>query len=259
MLRLLESKTAVVYGAAGAVGGAAALAFAAEGARVFLTGRRREILESIAAEIESKGGRADVGVVDALEEAAIDRHLDEVVSIAGSVDISFNAVGFDEVQGVALVDLGLEDFLLPIVNWSQTVFLTSRAAAKRMARVGSGVILTVKPAAEGTALASGFGVASAAVDSISRTLASEVGGSGVRVMILQANALPESPTLQASFEKYAAGLGISTQEALAEFARGTILKRLPRLSEFGAVAAFVASDRSSALTGSVIKIDCGSV
>jgi NAD(P)-dependent dehydrogenase (short-subunit alcohol dehydrogenase family) len=189
--------------------------------------------------------------VDALAEAAIERHLDQVVEEAGGVDISFNAVGFDEVQGVPLVDLSLDDFASPITSWSRTVFLTSRGAARRMIKQGSGVILTVVPAAAGTGLASGFGAACA-------TLAAEVGPYGVRVLILQPNALPESDALQASFAKYAKGLGTKPEDAITELANSTLLKRLPTLADVGNIAAFVASDKAGAMTGTVVRIDCGS-
>jgi 3-oxoacyl-[acyl-carrier protein] reductase len=258
MTGLLETRAAVIYGAGGAIGGAVAQAFAREGAQTFLTGRRPAPLETVATEIKRAGGAAHIAQVDALDEAAIEQHLDQVVEEAGHIDISFNAVGFDDVQGVPLVDLPVNDFQLPVVSWSRTVFLTSRGAARRMIKQGSGVILTVVPAAAGTGLASGFGAACASVESIARTLAAEVGPHGVRVLILQPNALPESDTLQASFAKYAKGLGTNPEEAITELANRTLLKRLPTLADVGSIAAFVASDRAGAMTGTVVKIDCGS-
>jgi 3-oxoacyl-[acyl-carrier protein] reductase len=257
MAQLLETKTAVIYGAAGAIGSAVARAFAHEGAHVHLTSDRLSSVGQIAAEIEAAGGKATAAEVDALDESAIEEHLGNIIKDGKAIDISFNAVGFDEVQGVPLIDLSLRDFAYAIDSWSRTVFLTSRAAARRMTAQGSGVILTVKPPAEGTALASGFGAAVATIESISLTLAAEVGPKGVRVLVLQPNALPESETLQQSFRKYASGLGIKAEDALVGLADTTMLKRLPTLEELSNVASFVASDRASALTGSVIKIDCG--
>jgi 3-oxoacyl-[acyl-carrier protein] reductase len=248
----------VIYGAGGAIGGAVAQAFAREGAQAFLTGRRLPPLERVATDIKRAGGTAHVAQVDALDEGAIERHLDQVVKQTGGLAITFNAVGFNEVQGVALVDLSLADFASPIANWSQTVFLTSRTGARRMIKQRSGVILTVMPPTAGTGLASGFGAACATIDSISRTLAAEVGPYGVRVLILQPNALPESEALQASFAKYAKGAGTTPEDALAEVANSTLLKRLPKLADVGNVAAFVASDKAAAMTGTVVKIDCGS-
>jgi 3-oxoacyl-[acyl-carrier protein] reductase len=258
MTGLLETRTAVIYGAGGAIGGAVAQAFAREGAHLVLTGRRLAPLEQVATKVSRAGGTARVAQVDALDEAAIEGHLDQVVEEVGGVDISFNAVGFNEVQGVPLVELSLNDFASPIASWSRTVFLTSRGAARRMIKQRSGVILTVMPAAAGTGLASGFGAACATVDSIARTLAAEVGPSGVRVLILQPNALPESDALQASFAKYAKGLGVTPEEAITELANRTLLKRLPTLADVGEIAAFVASDKAGAMTGTVVRIDCGS-
>jgi NADP-dependent 3-hydroxy acid dehydrogenase YdfG len=90
---MLQDKVAVIYGAGGAIGGAVAHAFAAEGARLFLTGRHRAPVEIVAKDIVSAGGSAEVAEVDALDEQAVDRHLRYLTGMAGRVDISFNAIG----------------------------------------------------------------------------------------------------------------------------------------------------------------------
>ena len=111
---LLKDKVAVIYGAGGAVGGAVARAFASEGATVFLTGRKPAPVEAVAEEIVSAGGSAEAAAVDALDEQAVDEHLQSVIDRAGRVDISFNAVGIPdpEIVGVPLVELDLEQFAL---------------------------------------------------------------------------------------------------------------------------------------------------
>ena len=68
----LEGKTAVVYGAAGAIGSATAKAFAREGAFVFLAGRTLKSLKSVEAQIRESGGFAQSGVVDALDERSVE-------------------------------------------------------------------------------------------------------------------------------------------------------------------------------------------
>src|SRR5215831_16188953 len=83
---LLEKKTAVIYGAGGAVGAAIARAFAREGARVFLSGRNVAKVAPIAKDIVAAHGRAEAAQVDALDEQAIERHLDSVVEKAGGID-----------------------------------------------------------------------------------------------------------------------------------------------------------------------------
>jgi len=82
MAQLLETKTAVVYGAAGAIGSAVARAFAHEGAHVHLTSDRLSSVGQIAAEIEAAGGKATAAEVDALDESAIEEHLGNIIKDA---------------------------------------------------------------------------------------------------------------------------------------------------------------------------------
>ena len=76
---MLKDKVAVLYGAGGAVGGAVARAFAPEGAKLFLTGRHLAPVEVVAKEVASAGGSAEAAEVDALDELAVDEHLQSVV------------------------------------------------------------------------------------------------------------------------------------------------------------------------------------
>src|SRR5499427_7841986 len=130
---MLKDKVAVIYGAGGAIGGAVARAFAREGAKLFLTGRRRTPVEAVAKEVLSAGGSAEAAEVNALDEQAVDKHLQFVIDKAGRVDISFNAVGIpnSKILGVPLIELDVEQFSLPITTYATSYFLTARMAAKR--------------------------------------------------------------------------------------------------------------------------------
>jgi NAD(P)-dependent dehydrogenase (short-subunit alcohol dehydrogenase family) len=88
------------------MGGAVARAFAREGARLFLTGHLTPV-EVVAREVNSDGGSAEAAEVDALDEQAIERHLQSVNDDVGRVDISFNAIGIPgtNILGVPLVEL----------------------------------------------------------------------------------------------------------------------------------------------------------
>ena len=114
---LLENKSAVIYGAAGAIGSAVARAFAREGAQVFLTGRTRPKLDAVARDICAQGGMAATATIDALDEDAVERHSELVVAQAGGIDISFNAIGVMHVQGIPLAELSLEDFRYPLTTY----------------------------------------------------------------------------------------------------------------------------------------------
>jgi enoyl-[acyl-carrier-protein] reductase (NADH) len=176
-IMLLENKNAITYGAAGSVGGAVARAFAREGAHVFLTGRNLGALDVLAKEISAAGGAAETAQVDALDADAVEAHLDAVVDKAGTVDISFNAIGIPQqgMQGIAFTELSLESFSLPITTYAQAQFLTGRAAARHMIAQRSGVVLmhTPEPARLGSPLLGGMAPAWAAMESLNRGFSGE--------------------------------------------------------------------------------------
>ena len=189
---LLESKTAVIYGAGGAIGATVARTFAREGARVFLAGRTRAKLDEVAGEIRSAGGVAETASVDALDEQAVNTYVDTVAREAGRIDISFNLISFGDVQGLPLVEMSLEDFARPISTGVRTHFLTTRAAARHMIRRGSGVILALGGTTDPVPLLGGLRATFDAIESLRRQWACELGPYGVRVVTLKTGGVPET-------------------------------------------------------------------
>jgi 3-oxoacyl-[acyl-carrier protein] reductase len=245
---LLENKNAIVYGAAGSIGGAVARAFARDGARVFLAGRTVATLEEVAADIRAHGGTAEVGQVDALDKDSVDAHAASVAAAAGSIDVSFNAVEVGNVQGVPLTEISVEDFLSPLTRLCRTNFLTATAAARHMQERGSGVIITLTASSvkETRHEMGGFSLANAGVEALTRGLAGEIGRRGVRVVGLRANFTPETYP------------GV-TVDNLAPLLRDTLLGRLPLLSELAATAVYLASDGAGAITGAMVNLTCGAI
>jgi 3-oxoacyl-[acyl-carrier protein] reductase len=135
---LLENKSAVIYGAGGAIGGAVARAFAREGARLFLAGRTLAKLDAVARDISVAGGAAETARIDALDEPSVETYIAEVAKKAGGIDVSFNAIGMEDVQGTPLIEMSLEDFSHPITVATRTQFLTAKAVAPHMIMQGSG-------------------------------------------------------------------------------------------------------------------------
>jgi NAD(P)-dependent dehydrogenase (short-subunit alcohol dehydrogenase family) len=128
------NKTAVIYRAGGAIGGAVARAFAREGATLFLTGRNQTKVDAVAKDIRASGGKADALQVDARDEQVIDQHLDVVTAKTGKVDSSFNAVGIPStlLQGVPLTELSVERSSLLTRNLSAELALHGiRVAGQR--------------------------------------------------------------------------------------------------------------------------------
>jgi NAD(P)-dependent dehydrogenase (short-subunit alcohol dehydrogenase family) len=250
---LLENKVAVIYGAGGAIGGAVARAFAREGAKVFLTGRLRA---------PATFGSAETAVVDALDEQAVDTHLQSVIDKTGRVDISFNAIGIPDtdIVGVPLTELDVEKFSLPIASYTRSYFLTARLAARRMIAKKSGVIMSVSalPARTGTPFVGGYGPAMAAKEALTRNLSAELAPQGIRVVSLRPHAIPETASIQEVFNLKAASVMTWEQWQAAQASR-THTRRLTTLEELANVAAFVASDKASGMTGTVVNLTMGSL
>ena len=260
---LLKNKVAVIYGAGGAIGGAVARAFAREGARVFLTGHHRAPLDAVAKDIVSAGGSAEAAQVDALDERAVDRHLQSVIDQAGRIDISFNAVGIPDAQivGVPLTEIDVEQFCLPITTYAKSYFLTARLAAQRMVPNKSGVIMTVTAllSRTGVPLVGGYGPAMATKEALTRSLSAELAPHGIRVVGLRPQAMPETETIKEAFEPRAKASGLTWEQWQQMLASRTHPRRLMTLSELANVAVFMASDQASGVMGTTVNLTMGSL
>ncbi|MGW5113567.1 SDR family NAD(P)-dependent oxidoreductase [Nocardia sp. NPDC004123] len=258
---LLENKNVVVYGAGGAVGSAVARGFADAGARVFLTGRNPDIVNAVAKEISAAGGAVETAVVDARDEKSVTAHLDAVVAEVGGIDVSFNAIGISPqgLQGIPLTDLSVDNFMRPITTYAQAHFVTAKSAARHMIPRGSGVIMmhTPEPARVPLPLVGGMSVGWAAMEALNRALSAEWAQHGVRSICLRTTGMVETPVIDAVFGLHADALGIPKDQFTTAVSAMTHRKRPTTLAELTAVAVFLASDRASAMTGTVANLTGG--
>jgi NAD(P)-dependent dehydrogenase (short-subunit alcohol dehydrogenase family) len=264
---LLEDKNAVIYGGGGAIGGAVARVFAREGARVFIAGRTQVKLDAVARDIAASGGRVETAQVDVLDQQAVERHAEAIAAAAGSIDIALNAVSVMHDQGTGLSDLSVEEFMRPIDGFLRTLFISSKAVAPHMGRERPGVILILSEPGSKLAVGGilGHGVSAAGKEAFSRILAAELAPRSIRVIGIRPHAVVDAPAAgsytQDLFKPFAAVAGGSVQELLedGEMAQGTLLKRLPTLDEVAETAAFLASDRAGAMTGTIANLTGGAL
>jgi len=263
-MKRLENKVAVVYGD-GAIGGAIAKAFAREGAKVFLTGRTEKKLKAIADEILSAegGGAIETAKLDALDEQAVEKHMSETVRKAGKIDISFNAIGipYKGFQDILLTELSVESFSLPITTYTQSHFITAKAAARRMVKQGHGVIVMHTP--NGSRISppfvGGLVPAWAAMEALCRSLSVECGQYGVRSVCLLTTAIPETPLINEVWEIHGKSHGITSEQFHSVMEDATHRKRLTTLEELTNAAVFAASDEGSAITGTIVNLTAGMI
>jgi 3-oxoacyl-[acyl-carrier protein] reductase len=251
---LLQGKTAVIYGGAGSIGGAAARAFGREGARVRLAGRTQTTLDDVAEEIRAAGGAAETAEVDALDEQAVDRHADAVAAEDGGIDISFNVIAHPYTHGTPLAEMDLDDFMAPVEVAARATFLTARAAARHMIPRRSGVILAFGGPGDRSAplrdyYLGGTQVAFDAIETMRRQLAVELGPHGIRFVTLETGGIPETIPE-----------GIDGRDAIVKsLEEATLLGRGATLEDVGNAAAFAASDRARTMTAATLNVSCGAL
>jgi 3-oxoacyl-[acyl-carrier protein] reductase len=193
--------------------------------------------------------------VDALDEKAINNHIEKVISNAGTVDISFNATGVPVVQNIPLVDMATEDFISPITLMMQTRFLTATAAGRVMMKQGSGIILslTATPGGIGYPYTGGFAAACCAIECFSKNLASELGVYGVRVVNMRSAGSPDSKVFKEAIDSDPKGV----EPIIRKMEEDTMLKKLPLMADIANVAVFLSSDMAGKITGVTVDVTCG--
>ena len=261
-MKKLENKIAVVYGD-GAVGAAIAKAFAREGAMVFLTGRTIAKLDAIATGILSTGGAVETAKLDALDEQAVGKHMSEIIKKAGKIDISFNAIGIPQkgIQGIPLTELAVESFSLPITTYTQSHFVTAKAAARHMVKQEHGAIVMHTPNASRISppFVGGMVPAWAAIEALCRSLSVECGQYGVRAVCLHTTGIPETPLIDEVWDIHGKSHGITFEQFHSVMEGMTHRRRLTTLEELTNAAVFVSSDEGSAITGTNLNLTAGMI
>jgi 3-oxoacyl-[acyl-carrier protein] reductase len=241
---LLERKTAIVYGAAGAIGSAVARAYAREGAAVHLVGRTQRTLDQVASLIRGDGGTVKVAQLDVLDQAAVEEHANAVAA-SGGIDICFNATSNDDVQGTPLSEISFDDFMRPVIKAVSAHLIIARAVARHMVSRDEGVILVMGGGREAIPNLGGSHVAWSALSGLCRQLASELGPRGVRVAWLLSPGSPgpnEAHLVDATSEK-----------------GGPLVGRLPTYDDVANAAVFASSDWARTMTATEINLTGGLV
>ncbi len=246
----LHGKVALITGGASGIGAATVLRFVDEGARVTIADRDIERGERLADEIGDAAMfvATDVSIEEQVAEV-VARTIDEF----GQLDCLFNNAGF----GGALGPIGqttLEDYDLTMDVLVKSVFLGMKHVADHMAERGSGSIINTASVAALDARYSPhlYSTAKAAVIALSKTVAMEMGASGVRVNAICPGGVA-TPLLagnpNASDE--------DIRRAGSGFASLTPIGRIGEPEDLAAMALFLASDESTFVTGQALVVDGG--
>jgi NAD(P)-dependent dehydrogenase (short-subunit alcohol dehydrogenase family) len=248
-MNALEDKVAIVTGASSGIGRAAALLFAKEGAAVVLGARRREPLESVAAEITRAGGRALAVAGDVSEARYAERLVEAAIEHFGGLDVALNNAGtlgpMGETPSVSEADW--DDALR--TNLSSAFFAAKYQLPAMVRRGGGSVIFTgtfVGHTAGFSGMAS-YAASKSGLIGLTQALAVEFGARGIRV-----NAL-----LPGGTDTPMGAVIANTPEALAYVRSLHALKRTASPEEIARSALYLASDAASFTTGTALLVDGG--
>ena len=250
MTLLLDGKVALITGAGRGIGAAAARLFAREGARVLLAARTASQLEAVTAEIRTAGGTADHVVCDLADPASIRAAVDRAVSLHGRLDVAFNN-GATFTPPAPLDEVTETDFdhLYAVNLKGPWLAMVAEITAIR-ATAGTGAIVNNSSVGSltGNPALPAYGAMKRAVNSLTESAAITYGPEGIRV-----NAIAPGNTrteMISTWAEHSPGL-VNRLESQ------TPLRRSAEPAEIAEAAAWLLSDRSSFVTGTVLRVDGG--
>lgn len=252
----LDGKVAAITGGTAGIGLGIAKAFLAEGASVALMARNAEKGERLVREL-NVGERAFFQSGDATRQADVEGFIDATVARFGRIDILVNnAGGARDLQ--PLVDVSDEEWDL-VMKWNlYSTFWATRRALKTMIANGWGRVINISSieGKHGKAVFTAYTAAKHAINGMTKSVAREVGTSGVTVNSI-CPGLVITDIIQQNGPATAEAMGMTFDEMVAMFAKESALERPVTVEEVAAMALLLASDAGSGITGAVLNVDGG--
>src|SRR5271169_6657219 len=244
----MNSQVVLITGALTGIGRATAIAFAKEGARVVVAGRRDEAGQKLVAELRSLGAEAEYWRADVRHDDDVRDLVDKTVARFGRLDIAVNNAGTEGTPG-PVTEQTAESYAATFDTNVLGVLLSMKHELRAMLPQGSGSIVNVSSAygSVGAAGASVYVASKHAVEGLTKSAALEVAGKGVRV-----NVVAPGTTDTGMLTRFT-----NTDENKAALVSTVPVKRLATPEEIAHVIVFVASANASYMTGASIPVDGG--
>ncbi|MDX2248089.1 MAG: 3-oxoacyl-[acyl-carrier-protein] reductase [Bacteroidia bacterium] len=247
-MKLLEGKTALITGATRGIGKAIAEEFARQGANVAFTYRSSaEKAKELENYITGQGVRAVSFQADAADAAVIQKVVDDVFEQFGALDVVVNNAGIT--QDNLLLRMS-EDQWNNVINTNlNSVFYTTKAALRSMLRKRAGSFINISSVVglQGNAGQANYAASKAGMIGFTKSLAREVGSRGIRANVVAPGFIATEMTAELP------------EKELAAWLENIPLKRAGEVADVANLCVFLASDRSSYITGQVFNVDGGMV
>src|SRR6266478_1038652 len=244
----MSNPVVLITGGLTGIGRAAAVAFAKKGAKVVVAGRRDEAGKALVKELRSLGSEAEFINADVRKEDDVRALVDKTVARFGRLDVAVNNAATEGQVG-PIVDQTAESYAATFDTNVLGVILCLKHEVRVMQKQGSGSIVNISSTYghEGAAGGSVYVGSKHAVEGITKSVALEVVGSGIRV-----NAVAPGPVDTGMLTRFTA-----TPENRAALVTTVPMARLGRPEEQGHAIVFISSDEASFITGHILNVDGG--
>jgi NAD(P)-dependent dehydrogenase (short-subunit alcohol dehydrogenase family) len=245
----MDHPVVLITGALTGVGRATALAFAREGARLVVSGRRDAPGQSLAAELRALGTEAEYVHADVRHETDVSRLVDQVVERFGRLDIAVNNAGTEGQLG-PVTDQSVDNFEATFATNVLGTFLSLKHEMRVMLEQHAGSIVNLSSMGGkiGIAGASVYVASKHAVEGLTKSAALEGAAAGVRV-----NAVAPGPVATEMLERFTG----RDEQAKAGFMSTIPAKRPATPEEIAQTILFLAGDKARYLTGQSVSVDGG--
>jgi NAD(P)-dependent dehydrogenase (short-subunit alcohol dehydrogenase family) len=238
----------LITGALTGIGRATAVAFAKEGAKLIVSGRREDAGQQLATELRKLGAEAEFIRADVRHDDDVRDLVERTVARYGRLDVAVNNAGTEGNPG-PVTEQTVETYTATFDTNVLGVILSLKHEVRAMQGQGSGSIINISSTYghEGAAGAAVYAGSKHAVEGITRSVAREIAKSGIRV-----NSVAPGPTDTGMLTRFT-----RTPENKAALAAGVPLGRLGLSEEVARAIVFIASDEASFITGHVLHVDGG--
>jgi meso-butanediol dehydrogenase/(S,S)-butanediol dehydrogenase/diacetyl reductase len=252
----LEGKVALVTGGGTGIGEAIARRFVADGAKVCIAGRRKELLDKVAASLPVESVATCAGDVSRYED--VERMVQAALQLGGKLNVLVNNAARDQIPPANVVALDQE-------LWQQVLkvnltgpFFTMKAAIPHMINAGGGSIINVASVAGLRAIPNmpAYVTSKGGLIMLTQQVALDFGPDRVRCNVICPGGV-RTEMIEGAMTPFAEKLGTNLEGIFSLFTRDVPLRRVASTDEVGGLCSYLASDDSSYMTGVVLPIDGG--
>ena len=254
----LGGKVALITGGGTGIGAAVAKRFIDDGAKVCIAGRRKEMLDQVAASLPADSVATCPGDVSRLEDA--ERMVEAAVKLGGKLNVLVNNAAMDQIPPANIVDIDPEIWQKVLAANLTGPFFTMRAAIPHMIRDGGGSIINVSSVAGLRSIPNmpAYVSSKGGLIALSQQVALDFGASRIRCNVICPGGI-RTAMIEGAMEPFKKKLGTDLEGVFSFFTKDVPLRRLASVDEITGICSHLASDESSYITGVVLPVDGGTV